>query len=121
MDANAFSKIIKNFSQKECRFDSRTEPMFRLFEMLPLVIQMLQVLATTDVWAKELFRTFGGPSGYDRLVSAAIVGDAMLVLGKFINASQEPDIRLCMLCNADMSAHAVAARVYRARTPGQQG
>jgi hypothetical protein len=36
----------------------------------------------------RLLAKFGGPEGYDRLVSAAVVSDCMIVIQKFINLSQ---------------------------------
>jgi hypothetical protein len=38
--------------------------------------------------AISLLRRFGGDEGYNRLVGAALVGDAMVILGKFVNTSQ---------------------------------
>jgi len=94
MSADAFGKLIVNFSHKEARFDSRSEPLVRLFRLLPIVIETLRKLsedADDDAdrrYAKALLRSFGGPVGYDLLVSAALTADAMLVLGKYINLSQ---------------------------------
>lgn len=87
-----FSRLIKNFSSKECRFDSKTEPWFRLFQLLPIAISTLKALAeSADDHARpaaELLRQFGGSDGYCRLVSAAVVADGMLVLGKYVNLNQ---------------------------------
>ena len=69
-DWQGFSRLVRNFSSKEARFDSKTEPLFRLFNLLPVL------------------RHFGGAAGYCRLVSAAVVADGMMVIGKFINKSQ---------------------------------
>lgn len=93
MGADVFSKLIKNFSHKEARCDSRTEPLFRLFHLLPVAIETLRDLASgpdqeDKMYARDLLRKFGGAAGYDRLVSAAVVADGMMVIGKFVNASQ---------------------------------
>lgn len=134
VDAITFSQTLNNFSQKECRFDSRSEPMFRLFYLLPLVIDLLEKLAASDSWARDLVRKFGGPAGYSRLVGAAVVGDGMLVLGKFINSSQAPHAKVLRACFATvyssclhcavcscwtllMLAHARLARTARTTPP----
>ena len=36
MKADALSRIIVNFSHKEARFDSRSEPLLRMFRLLPI-------------------------------------------------------------------------------------
>ena len=103
MSAEAFGKLIVNFSHKEARFDSRSEPLVRLFRLLPIVIEVLRELSghpnelrsVSDVedrrYARALLRSFGGPAGYDLLVSAAVTADAMLILGKYVNLSQVSD------------------------------
>jgi hypothetical protein len=92
-DWQGFSRLVRNFSSKEARFDSKTEPLFRLFNLLPVAIDTLKTLAEgrdgDDARpAAELLRHFGGAAGYCRLVSAAVVADGMMVIGKFINKSQ---------------------------------
>ena len=64
-----------------------------MFELLPVTLAALERLCeegdTDDVkHATALLTRFGGPEGYDRTVSAAVVGDAMLVMQEFINVSQ---------------------------------
>lgn len=91
-----FSNIILNFSHKEARFDSRSEPLFRLFRLLPVAIEALKHFADSSVgpddkdrrFAQSLLRKFAGADGYDRLVSAAVIADAMVVIGRYINLSQ---------------------------------
>ena len=98
-DAFTFCNLIKNLSHKEARYDSRTEPLFRLFKLLPIAFETLLVLASsTDVDDKKrskiLLRTFAGPTGYDKLVSAAVVGDGMMVIGKYVNKAQDARTRV---------------------------
>ena len=38
--------------------------------------------------AKHLLRQMGGPQGYDRLVSSAVVADGMMIIQRYINFSQ---------------------------------
>jgi len=85
--------LIRNFSHKEARFDSRSEPLFRLFKLLPFAIECLVQLSADPDWDTRQFpisllKKFGGLEGYDRLVSAAVVADGMVTFQKFINLSQ---------------------------------
>ena len=93
VEARAFARILVNLSHSEARFDSRSEPLFRLFKLLPVTFAALERLCEVgdrkDVkHASALLARFGGPEGYDRAVSAAVVGDTMLVMQEFINLSQ---------------------------------
>ena len=91
-DARAFADILVNLSFSEARFDSRSEPLFRLFLLLPVALDTLERLCrvgdTDDVkHAAALLSRFAGLSGYDRVVCAAVVADTMLVMQEFINVS----------------------------------
>ena len=91
--AETFSKLMKNTSYSEQRFDSRAEPLFRIFYLLTICFGALERLCKQgDVddlrWASHLQVRCCGVGGYDRLVSAAVVGDAMLVVQKTINLAQ---------------------------------
>ena len=93
VEARAFARSLVNLSYSEARFDSRSEPLFRLFQLLPVTLAALERLCEVgdpgDVkHASALLTRFGGPEGYDRTVSAALVGDTMLVMQEFINVSQ---------------------------------
>ena len=96
MSADAFGKLIVNFSHKEARFDSRTEPLVRMFRLLPICIESLRELTVSGDdddrrYCMKLLRSFGGATGYDSLVSSAAVGDGMVVVGKYLNLSQVAD------------------------------
>ena len=64
--------------------------------MLPICIEPLRELSVSGDdedrrYCKGILRQLGGPAGYDRMVSAAAVGDGMVVVGKYINLSQKHD------------------------------
>ena len=44
VDARAFANIMVNLSFSEARFDSRSEPLFRLFQLLPVTLAALERL-----------------------------------------------------------------------------
>ena len=93
VEACAFDHMLVNLSHSENRFDSRSEPLFRLFHLLPVTMASLERLCEDgdpdDVkHASTLLARFGGTGGYDRTVSAAVVADTMLVMQHFINESQ---------------------------------
>ena len=93
MNIETFANLLNSFSHREARFDSRTEPLFRLFDFLAVGLEVLRRLASAGddqdrTWARRLLHRLGGPGGYDRLVSAAVVADGMMVIGKVINRSQ---------------------------------
>ena len=84
--AETFCGILRNFAYSEIRFDSRTRPLYRLFRLLPVVIDSLEALSTSGerserTWASELLLSWGGDAGYNALVGAAVCADA-LVIGK---------------------------------------
>ena len=84
--AETFCKILRNFAYSEIRFDSRTRPLYRMFRLLPIVIDCLQELSSADDdrdrrWATELLQSWSGDAGYEKLVGAAVVADA-LMMGK---------------------------------------
>ena len=66
MSADAFSKIIVNFSHKEARFDSRTEPLVRMFRLLPICVESVRELTVSGDdddrrYCMKLLRSFGEP------------------------------------------------------------
>ncbi|CAE7250176.1 unnamed protein product [Symbiodinium sp. CCMP2592] len=104
-----FSKLIKSLSFADHRFDSRLKPLFRLFKLLMIVLEMLQDIASgLGPWeaddrekAKSVLYDFSGDLGYITVVSAAVTADAML-LGS-------PFLRVCDQDNADYALQAPAA------------
>ena len=77
----------------EQRFDSRSAPLFKFFSLFPFAVKTLARLTKDGdnddrAWATSLLREFAGTTGYDKLVSAAVVADAMVVSGVFINLEQ---------------------------------
>ena len=88
VEARAFARIWVNLSHSEARFDSRSEPLFRLFHLLPVTMASLERLCEDgdpdDVkHASTLLARFGGTGGYDRTVSAVVVRDDVVMSGKF--------------------------------------
>ena len=72
MSAKAFATTLRNLHYAEQRFDSRSLPLFRLFQLLPVVIDTLEELAgqgTLDErkWAAALLAEFGGPAGFEKV------------------------------------------------------
>lgn len=63
--------------------------MFRLFSMLPVVIETLAELsregdASHTQWASSLLRSLSGDQGFVKIVSAAVTADAMVHAWRFI-------------------------------------
>ena len=78
--AECFCKIVENLSHKEARFDSRSEPLFRFFSLIGVAIDTLVELAEEGndkerQKCSRLLAKFGGPEGYDRLVSGKRLHD----------------------------------------------
>ena len=85
-DATTFSNVIRNFSHKEARYDSRSEPLFRL---LFLACDLLRDVDSADRrFAIEMLKKCGGPEVFDRLTCCAVLADAMILANVAINASQ---------------------------------
>jgi len=60
------------------RFDSQTLPFERFFGTIPAAVRALEIEARDsdkERWedAAELLRLFGGPEGYERLLTAAMI------------------------------------------------
>ena len=107
LQAPAFAEIIRNLSYAEQRFDSRSEPLFRFFSLITMAIEALRELWEAGeyverVWARDLLTVMGGEEGYDRLVSAAVVGDAMQVITWAIDLEQRADDEVS--CSAQVAA-----------------
>lgn len=79
-----FAQCIRNLAYAEHRYDSRSRPLFRLFSLLPVAIDTLQLLAAGGgneaALAESLLTKFAGEAGFVRVVGAAVAADA-LVLG----------------------------------------
>ena len=93
VEAREFSKVLKNMSYSEVRFDSQCSPLFIIFRLLPVALSTLEKLSASgdpaDVrLVSHLLKRFAGPDGYDRVISAAVTGDAMMVIQRVINQSQ---------------------------------
>ena len=102
-----FARVLRTFQYAEQRFNSRSKPLFRIFRLLPTVIQTLSdITSMTDdpadsSWAESLLQRFAGIQGYETLVTAAVVADAMMAF--------QPAIRLEDQAAADFSLSGVEA------------
>ena len=102
----AFARVLTSFQFAEQRFNSRTKPLFRIFRLLPTVIQTLSDVTKSNdtqdaAWAEGLLHKFSGPAGYETLVSAAVVADALIAC--------QPALRLEDSAAADFSLSGVEA------------
>ena len=100
--AETFCEVMKNFAYSEVRFDSRTRPLYRLFRLLPVVIDALEELTSAGEqadksWAKDLLLSWSGDAGYVRLVGAAVCADALVMGKSFLQADDAAaaDFAIC--------------------------
>jgi hypothetical protein len=84
-----FTKILRSFGYAEQRFNSRSEPFFKLFLLLPTAIDALAELG--DKWSRSILNTLGGAHGYDLVVSAALVADVMMFIQPCIREEDTDD------------------------------
>ena len=92
-----FSRILKSFAYAEHRFDSRKRPLFRLFRLLPLVIDLLEEVSAAvgpfgeedRAWAAALLQEFGGDEGYCRVVGSAVAADALVMAWPLIKVADQ--------------------------------
>ena len=105
--ARAFASVLRNFNYAEQRFDSRSSPLYKIFMLLPVVIDGLGDLANDwthpddQLWAQHLLESFGGLDGYDAIVSAAVIGDAMILA--------QQAIRVCDTDDGDLTLEVASA------------
>lgn len=95
LDTRAFAKVLRSFGYAEQRFNSRSEPMLKLFKLLPIAIDSLVDLG--DEWAATLLSSFAGAAGYERVVGAALVADVMLVLQPCIREEDSDSLDVAKL------------------------
>jgi hypothetical protein len=89
VEARVFSKILRSFGYAEQRFNSRSEPFFKLFLLLPTAVDALAELG--DSWSRTILNTLGGAHGYDLVVSAALVADVMMFIQPCIREEDTDD------------------------------
>lgn len=79
-----FSSLLQDLNYAEQRFNSRSEPLFRLFMLLPVAIDAVRILAckahrdgkvTEELWCNSFLEQFAGDAGYCKVVGAALVAD----------------------------------------------
>ena len=86
MEARPFGKVLRNFVYAEQRFNSRTEPLFKLFHLLPAAVDALIELGGVGLkFVGTLQR------GYDLIVSAALVADIMMLIQPCIRLEDSND------------------------------
>lgn len=108
-DAPSFAGVLRNLQYSESRFSSRTKPLFRLFRLLPVVIQTLADISSWTAqaekeeadWAAALLQKWGGDRGYEALVSAAVLADSLV--------ASQPALRLEDEASADYALSGPAA------------
>ena len=99
--ADNFRKAIKNFSFAMQRFDSLSEPLHRIFLLLPEVMVFLGELSRVGdradaQWARSLLRSLTGPESYVKVLSAALASDCFLVCQKFLRKDDSADAEVFM-------------------------
>ena len=96
-----FSGAIRNFSFALQRFNSLSEPLFKLLVCLKSVYAFLAKLCEEGdredrLWAEELIGRLTGADAYQHLVNTALVADAMLVGQKFLRLADVSDDTACV-------------------------
>ena len=94
--AAGFAKCIRNFSYAAQRFDSVTTPLFKAYALLPAILAFLSQLtkvgdAEDQRWGRRILESLTSQSGGSALVSAAMAGDAFLVMEKFLRLDDRSD------------------------------
>ena len=88
-----FARFLKSFSFADHRYDSRKKPLYRLFRLLPVCIDVLEEIASHEsgfddsgdqALAIQILKDMGGDEGYCRLVGSAVCCDALLVAWPFL-------------------------------------
>lgn len=92
----SFHSALKNFSFAMQRFNSLSGPLMKIIALLPIVFKFLANLTskgdTEDkAWARGLLAAMTGPTSYDKLVTAAMVADAMLIGNVFLRQDDAAD------------------------------
>ena len=108
--ASEFAKVLRNLQFSESRFDSRVKPLMRMFRLLPVCIDTLSEIssgadAEDAAWAVSLLQSWSGDEGYSRLVTAAVVADALMAM--------QPALRLEDAACADYALSGPAAAELR--------
>ncbi|CAE7759380.1 unnamed protein product, partial [Symbiodinium necroappetens] len=104
-EAHDWSRAVKSLSFAMQRFDSLTTPLFRVITLFPSVLKFLCNMTRADVgdsedrvWSRRYLETFTSRSkqGGLNLAKAALVGDALLVLQRFLRLDDrsESDVLL---------------------------
>ena len=99
--ADSFRRAIKNFSFAMQRFDSLSEPLHRIFLLLPEVMVFLGELSRVGdrgdgQWARSLLKSLTGPESYVKVLSAALASDCFLVCQKFLRKDDTADAEVYM-------------------------
>ena len=110
---DVFSQTLRNMSYAEQRFDSRSQPLFVIFSMIPVAVRFFlqNVLIRGDrddrIWAQDMLMQWGGDIGYDRLISAAVFSDAMIEAQRFIRICDgaDDDVTLTGRQASELLAH----------------
>lgn len=84
-----FAKAIKNFGFAMQRFDSLSNPLSKIFELLPEVFAFVCEISRVgdredSKWACEVLAKISGPGSWQRIMVAALAADALLVLQRHL-------------------------------------
>eukprot|EP00439_Symbiodinium_sp_Y106_P066153 s662_g10.t1 len=109
LTAFTFSKLLRSFSFADQRFDSRKKPLFKMFKLFVLIIDLLEDVSSVDgafdkddqKMAASILSHLGGDQGYNLAVSAAVAADALLI--------GSPMLRVCDASSADFALSAECA------------
>ncbi|CAE7948966.1 unnamed protein product [Symbiodinium sp. KB8] len=90
-EAHDWSRAVKSLSFAMQRFDSLTTPLFRVITLFPSVLKFLCNMTRADVgdsedrvWSRRYLETFTRRQGGENLCKAAVIGDGLLVLQRFL-------------------------------------
>ena len=96
-----FVHFLRNLSYQDCRFNSRSEPLYRIYRVLPSIVEAARLLTRHgdpgDVrWAVNVLNNFDGVEGYDRVVSTAVIACAMVEMQTAIRLEEPNDADIAM-------------------------
>ena len=107
--AFAFAGMLRSFAFADHRFDSRKRPLFRMFRLFWICLDVLEEASSaTELfdrddrrWATEVLQMLSGDSGYNSIVGAAVAADALILAWPFL--------KVCDKACADFALAAPAA------------
>ncbi|CAE7692666.1 unnamed protein product [Symbiodinium sp. CCMP2592] len=94
--AQSFRKAVKNMSFALQRFDSLSEPLFKIFLHFPSVLRFLGALTRDGDpedarWSRRLLTQVTGLQGFRKLMTAALASDALMMAQRFLRQDDRAD------------------------------